>query len=95
MTHYRPQTELAQRIEGICESLESGDGGVRGDFRAALAEVDALAAHRGAVDNEHSLTLTPDELHCLTCAMAGNFPERFAPIRMDLLRKLGMCHGWA
>lgn len=37
---------------------------------------------------EHSLTVTPDELQCLVCAMAGNFPERFGPIRMDLLRKL-------
>jgi hypothetical protein len=25
---------------------------------------------------------------CLICAMAGNFPERFKPIRLDLLRKL-------
>ena len=31
---------------------------------------------------------TAEELHCLTCAMAGNFSERFAPIRMSLLRKL-------
>jgi len=38
--------------------------------------------HRGAV------SFTDEELHCLTCAMAGNFPDRFKPIRMDLLRKL-------
>jgi hypothetical protein len=36
----------------------------------------------GAVD------LSGEELHCLICAMAGNFPERFQPIRMGLLRKL-------
>jgi hypothetical protein len=35
---------LSSRIAGLSESLECGDGGVRGDFRAALAEVDALAA---------------------------------------------------
>jgi hypothetical protein len=34
------------------------------------------------------LDLTEDELHCLVCAMAGNFPDRFKPIRMGLLRKL-------
>jgi hypothetical protein len=32
--------------------------------------------------------LTDEEVHCLICAMAGNFPDRFKPIRMDLLRKL-------
>jgi hypothetical protein len=45
---------LSSRIAGFSESLECGDGGVRGDFRAALAEVDALEAQvanlRGAVD---------------------------------------------
>jgi hypothetical protein len=35
-----------------------------------------------------SVELTADEIHCLTCAMAGNFPSRFEPIRMTLLRKL-------
>jgi hypothetical protein len=43
---------LSSRIAGLSESLECGDGGVRGDFRAALAEVDALAADwRGAVSD--------------------------------------------
>jgi hypothetical protein len=45
------RSELAQRIQGITESLECGDGGVRRDLDAALAEVDALvAANRGAVE---------------------------------------------
>jgi hypothetical protein len=34
------------------------------------------------------MDFTAEELHCLICAMAGNFPERFKPIRLDLLRKL-------
>jgi hypothetical protein len=37
-------TSLSKRIEGLSESLECGDGGVRGEFEAALAEVDALEA---------------------------------------------------
>lgn len=35
-----------------------------------------------------AVDLTAEEVHCLICAMAGNFPDRFKPIRMDLLRKL-------
>jgi hypothetical protein len=61
---------LSSRIAGLSESLECGDGGVRGDFRAALAEVDALEAQvanlRGAVDRikalpEESGLTEPDE----------------------------------
>lgn len=37
---------------------------------------------------EGAVSLTGEELHCLICAMAGNFPDRFKPLRMDLLRKL-------
>jgi hypothetical protein len=35
-----------------------------------------------------ALTFSAEELHCLICAMAGNFPPQFNPIRMGLLRKL-------
>jgi hypothetical protein len=35
-----------------------------------------------------NIELTADEVHCLVCAMAGIFPDRFRPIRMGLLRKL-------
>jgi hypothetical protein len=37
---------------------------------------------------ELAVTFSAEELHCLICAMAGNFPRQFNPIRMDLLRKL-------
>jgi hypothetical protein len=32
--------------------------------------------------------LTEDERHMLTCALAGNFPERFNELRMPVLRGL-------
>jgi hypothetical protein len=32
--------------------------------------------------------LTADEYHAIICALAGNFPHRFGPIRLALLRKL-------
>lgn len=35
-----------------------------------------------------NVALSDEKLHCLICAMSGNFPERFETIRMDLLRKL-------
>jgi hypothetical protein len=37
---------------------------------------------------ELAVTFSAEELHCLICAMAGNFPPQFNPIRMGLLRKL-------
>jgi hypothetical protein len=52
MSNIERAESLSSRIAGLSESLECGDGGVRGDFRAALAEVDALAADwRGAVSD--------------------------------------------
>lgn len=39
-----------------------------------------------------NIELTAEEIHCLVCAMAGNFPVRFAPVRMELLRKLARAH---
>ena len=32
--------------------------------------------------------LTADERQLLICALAGNFPERLAPLRMEVLRGL-------
>jgi hypothetical protein len=43
---------------------------------------------RYAPEQAGSVSFTAEELHCLTCAMAGNFPPQFDSIRMDLLRKL-------
>jgi hypothetical protein len=37
---------------------------------------------------QQMVPLSAEELHCLICALAGNFPERFTPVRIDLLRKL-------
>jgi hypothetical protein len=39
-------------------------------------------------ENSAPIDLTAEEYHCIICALAGNFPERFGPIRMNLLRKL-------
>jgi hypothetical protein len=44
MTTTRRDDSLSTRIRGITLLLESGDGGVRRDLDAALAEVDALEA---------------------------------------------------
>src|SRR4051812_24164599 len=41
-----------------------------------------------AAATQGPVTFSAEELHCLICAMAGNFPEQFGPIRMGLLRKL-------
>lgn len=46
------------------------------------------AVKAGPDPTQGVVVLSEEELHCLICAMAGNFPDRFGPIRMDLLRKL-------
>src|SRR4051794_5600533 len=42
-----------------------------------------------------AVSFTDDELQCLTCAMAGNFPERFESLRAGLLRKLFKAYPYA
>lgn len=63
---------LSQRIQRTCDWLEAGDGGVRQDLDAALAEVDANAAAaaswRAVVDAYESARFTDEANEALVAA---------------------------
>lgn len=92
------KAQLSSRIAGLSESLECGDGGVRGDFREALAEVNALeveVAHlRGAVAVleriAHQGLGTWDQERSCTMGDTGEPWEHWATIAENWLKAHGI-----
>lgn len=52
-----------------------------------LAQGGVMQSERSTLIDAFS-RLTNDERQLLVCALAGNYPERLAPLRMEVLRGL-------
>lgn len=87
MSKVTRESILSAAMEAGCDEAERlGYGSTLGYVEAA--SIGERAAGVALDQLGGAASFTAEELHCLICAMAGNFPEQFAPIRMGLLRKL-------
>ena len=59
-----------------------------------MSDTTPVSEHGGTMQSDRDTLiaafamLTPAERQLITCALAGNHPERLAPLRMEVLRGL-------